>query len=124
MQTQNLDDVLARLDSMSADQIKQFIAAAKIKAAEARKAATKAAQKAEARRLILDGRLLAHLVQAGKIDGGMIAQARADYLDNNKDRALFGLPDLPEEKAKRGRGRPKKAEPPEDQKEPKKSSWL
>ena len=125
MQTQNLDDVLARLDSMSADQIKQFIAAAKIKAAEARKAATKAAKKAEARRLILDGRLLGHLVQQGKIDGEMIAQARADYLDNNKDRALFGLPDLPEENAaKRGRGRPKKAEPPEDQKEPEKSSWL
>lgn len=110
MQKQDLDDVLARTGGMSADQIKEVIAALKLQAAEARKAATAKAKKEEARRLILDGRLLGHLEQQGKIDGDMIAQARADYLDNNKDRALFGLPALPEEKAaKRGRGRPKKA---------------
>lgn len=110
MQMTDLDDALARLDGMTADQIKQFIAAAKIKAAEARRAATAKAKKEEARRLILDGRLLGHLEQQGKIDGDMIAQARADYLDNNKDRALFGLPPIAEKAAaKRGRGRPKKA---------------
>lgn len=108
-QNEMLDQIESILGGMTTDQIKEFIKATKARAEAARRANTKKARKDEARRLILDGKLLAELVAQDKILPDLVTEARDKFLTKNADRALFGLPEIDEpNQPKRRRGRPKK----------------
>lgn len=106
-----LDQIESVLMGMSTDQIKDFLSAAKARAAAARRANSKQARKDETRRLILDGQLLGVLINQGRIERSLVEAERDKFLTKNTDRALWGLPEIEEpERQKRGRGRPKKTE--------------
>ena len=112
-QNQVLDNIEQVLAGMSTDQIKEFITAAKARAAAARRANSKQAKKEDARRLILDGKLLADMIAQGLISADIVAAARDKFLTRNADRQLFGLPEIDEIiPPKKRRGRPPKNSDP------------
>ena len=105
-QNKMLDQIEAVFGGMSTQEIKDFIKETKARAAAVRQANSKKARKDETRRLILDGKLLSHLVAQNIISAQIVSEEREKFLVYNKDRELFGLFHVVEPQ-KRRRGRPK-----------------
>ena len=99
----NHDDLLrqvaAGFANMTTAEIDAFIKNAKQTATQAKRANSKAARALEAKRLLLDGKLINFLLSqtTGEkifLDAKTWAEKRDKFLTSNADRALFGLPPL------------------------------
>ena len=117
-----LKQVAAGFANMTTAEIDAFIKNAKLSAAQAKRANSKAARAQEAKRLILDGRLINFLLnqRSGEkifLDAKTWAEKRDKFLTSNTDRALFGLPPLPKETPQK-KNRP---DPPKQTGEPDKT---
>ena len=102
----NHDDLLrqvaAGFANMTTAEIDAFIKNAKQTATQAKRANSKAARALEAKRLLLDGKLINFLLSqtTGEkifLDAKTWAEKRDKFLTSNADRALFGLPPRPKD---------------------------
>lgn len=104
-----LKQVAAGFANMTTAEIDAFIKNAKLTATQAKRANSKAARALEAKRLLLDGKLINFLLNqtTGEkifLDAKTWAEKRDKFLTSNADRALFGLPPLPKDAPSKKRG--------------------